>query len=103
MALAAGAKGAAGGRADARFVNEAQRQRARIGKALDRAKQIERRFGLKKAHPPRRLEPSAERIARPPAPLDLPGKERLALLERRDRGALGEDGDARRRELDEVL
>ena len=32
MTLAARAEDAAGGRADARFVNEAQRQRARIGK-----------------------------------------------------------------------
>ena len=59
VALAAGAEGAAGRRADARFVDETQRQRARIGEAVDRTEEIERRLGLGEAHPPRRLEPLA--------------------------------------------
>ena len=46
MALAAGTEGAAGRGADTGFVDEAQRQRAGIGKAVDREEQIERRLRL---------------------------------------------------------
>ncbi len=40
MAFAAGTEGGARRRADARLVDQPERQRARIGKAFDRAKQI---------------------------------------------------------------
>src|SRR6185437_3294343 len=52
MSLAAGAEGGSRRGADAGFIDEAQRQRARVGKAVDRAEEIERRLRLEEAYPP---------------------------------------------------
>ena len=87
MPLAAGAEGRTGGRADARLVDQFQRQRARIGKALYRAEEIERRLGFEESNPAARREALAKNVARAAAALDLAGEERLALGQRRDRGA----------------
>src|ERR1700730_13362331 len=103
MALAAGTEGAAGRGANTGFVDEPQRQRTGIGKAVDREEEIERRLRLEEPDAPGCGEPLAQNIARAATALDLPGKERFALLERRRRRALIEHGHARGRVLDEVL
>ena len=89
--------------ADARFVDEAQRQRARISEAVNRAEEIERRLGLGKAYTAGRRQPLAQNIPRAAAAVDLPGEERFAVIERGGRGALGEDGDAGGGVLNQVL
>ena len=88
MAFAAGAESRPGRGADARFVDETVRQRARIVEAVDRAEEIERRLRLEVAHAPRGREPLAQNIARAAAALDLALQERFALGQRSDRGAL---------------
>ncbi len=79
MAFAAGAEGRTGRGADARLVDQADRQRARIGKALDGEEQVERRLRLEEFDPAGREQPLAEDVARPAAALDLGGEERFAF------------------------
>ena len=50
MAFAARAEGASWRGADAGFVDESERERARIGKAVDREEEIERGLGLEEAN-----------------------------------------------------
>jgi hypothetical protein len=59
MPLAAGAEGAAGRGAHARFVDELKRKRARIGESVDREEELERRIRLEEARAPGFREPLA--------------------------------------------
>ena len=87
--------------ADARLVDQTERQRARIGEAVDREEQVERRLWLEEGHPAGRAQPLAQDVARQAAALDLVGQKRLALGQSRDRGHADAQRAARPARFDE--
>ena len=71
--------------------------------AVDGEEEIEGASRLGEARPAARGKPGADDVPPRPRPVDLHGKEFVALVERHGRGALHEGRDARGRVLDEVL
>src|SRR4029079_13777093 len=84
------AKGGNGSQADARFINEAQRESARVILAVDSEEHVEAAVRFGEAHPASRAERGTNHVTSVPRALDLCCEERLAIRQRDGCGTLGE-------------